>query len=250
MNPSETCRTLLIQRGTELLAGPFKPVQFTHNDEADKLLNDLEHHPHAFVLACLMDRQTKAERCWLVPYEFGQRVASVELAAWAALSEAKVLSVFKQRPALHRLVDTMAGIFHLGIRKIVEDYGGDASRIWQGNPTSAALVRRFREFKGAGPKIASMAANILVREMKVPVADKASIDTSADVHVCRVFERLGLVRVKPTTDDVILAAREMNPEYPGVFDLAAWEIGRGWCHPTKPMCEGCLMHGTCPAATG
>jgi endonuclease-3 len=202
------------------------------------------------VLGCLMDRQDKVERCWRVPYEFGQRVGSFEMSALLRLSEAKVAAIFRQRPALHRRVDIMPGVFHAGVQKIAADYGSDASRIWQGKPSSAALVRRFLEFNGAGPKIATMAANILVREMKIPVSDKFSIDVSVDVHVHRVFERLGLVRAEASNEEVVYAAREMNPEYPGVFDLAAWEIGRGCCHPQRPECGGCRMHGVCPSATG
>lgn len=36
----------------------------------------------------------------------------------------------------------------------------------------------------------------------------------------------------------------MNPEYPGVFDLAAWEIGRTWCKATRE-CGKCGMGGVC-----
>ena len=42
-------------------------IPFVNDPEKDKLLNDIEHTPHAFVLACLMDRQIKAERAWTIP---------------------------------------------------------------------------------------------------------------------------------------------------------------------------------------
>ena len=168
---------------------------------------------------------------------------------WTGLTEAEAASIFRRRPALHRRVDLMPGVFHAGLQRIVLGYGGDACRIWRGTPSSAALVRRFLEFDGVGPKIATMAANILVREMKVHVADKFSIDVSVDVHVRRVFERLGLVREDASNEEIIYAAREMNPEYPGVFDLAAWEIGRTWCKAT-PECGKCRMGGVCPKRLG
>jgi endonuclease III len=244
----EPIRKLLVRRGLDLLEEPFAPIPFTGVPEADKVLNDLDHHPHMFVLACLMDRQAKAERCWLVPYEFGRRIGSHEIDAMAAASERRVRSLFGHRPALHWMVDRMAPILHAGIQKIAADYHGDASQIWQGKPSSATLVRRFLEFRGVGPKIATMAANILVRQFKIEVADKFSLDVSADVHVRRVFERLGLVRKDASADEVIYAAREINPTYPGVLDAPAWRIGREWCHPHEPRCGACYMSEVCPTA--
>jgi endonuclease III len=142
----------------------------------------------------------------------------------------------------------MADIFHSAIQQIGEQYSGDASRIWQDRPSSATIVRRFLEFRGAGPKIAAMAANILVRDFKIPVNDKYSIDVSVDVQVRRTFERLRLIRKGASNDELIYAARELNPTYPGVVDLSAWEIGRNWCRPRVVECEKCYMQEYCPTA--
>lgn len=43
-------------------------VHFSGNKEVDELINDIEHYPHAYVLACFMNRQVKAEKAWSIPY--------------------------------------------------------------------------------------------------------------------------------------------------------------------------------------
>jgi len=49
---------ILIGRGNELLNQPkLELVRFTDNIESDKLMGDIEKRPHAYVLACVMDRQ-------------------------------------------------------------------------------------------------------------------------------------------------------------------------------------------------
>src|SRR5262249_37716382 len=128
-------------------------------------------------------------------------------------------------------------------------YGGDASRIWAGCPPSAEVVYRFLEFDGAGPKIASMAANILARQFKIPFADYYSIDISADVHVRRVFARLGLCPSGATIEQLVYKERALHPEFPGMMDLPSWEIGRKWCRPRRPDCGTCYMRDLCPTAT-
>jgi endonuclease III len=242
-------RDALKKRGEELLAQPRQPTPFTGNSNADALLNDIEHYPHAFVTACLMDRQWQAEKCWSVPYRFKERLGSFEFGDLAALPQKKVASLFVQDPPLHRLKQKMADIFYSAVQKIGQEYSGKASLIWQGQPSSATIVRRFLEFNGAGPKIATMAANILVRDFKIPVSDKFSIDISPDVQVRRVLERLGLVREDASNEEIIYTARELNPPCPGIFDLAAWEIGREWCRPRSPDCKSCYMQQHCATAT-
>ena len=99
-------------------------------------------------------------------------------------------------------------------------------QIWSNNPSSAKVVYEFLQFKGSGKKIATMAANILARQFKIPFSDYYSIDISPDVHILRVMRRTGLVDNNADLDSIIYKARELNPEFPGIIDFSCWEIGR------------------------
>lgn len=46
----------LVAEGLERLQQPRGFIHFTGVIEADELLNNLEEYPHAFVIACIMDR--------------------------------------------------------------------------------------------------------------------------------------------------------------------------------------------------
>ena len=80
----------------------------------------------------------------------------------------------------------------LSAMDIDQQYHGDVSQICKGEPSSAEVVRRFLEFKGFGPKLANMTANILAMEFKVAYSDYLYMDVSADRHVKQVLSRLGL----------------------------------------------------------
>ncbi len=242
-------RDQLVDHGRKLFDAPRERVRFTENDEADSLLNDLDQFPHAFVLACLMGRQMRREKACLIPYRFQQKLdGDFSIGRLAALSADDVRELMSKPEPLHRFLNVMSVVFHAAVCRIVDHYEGDASRIWKGRPSSAEVVHRFREFEGVGPKIASAAANCLARDLKVPFADYRSIDVSADVHVRRVFGRLGLTGPDPTVDRCITWAREHNPEFPGLLDFAPWDVGRKWCRPANAQCECCYMRNGCPAA--
>ncbi len=235
----------LKKRGHDLVSQPYKKIEFTKNEESDNLLNDLERYPHAFVIGCLMDRQIRANRAWLIPYKIKKILNGFKIQDLYQLKLSDVREIFKTN-TFHRLNEDMAKIFYLAIEKIQHKYDGNASKIWEKNPSSATVVRKFLEFYGSGPKISTMAANILYREFKIPMKDCYSIDISPDRHVDRVFKRIGFAQKNDKRETIIYIARDLNPKYPGIFDLSCYEIGANWCKPKNPRCENCYLFQLCP----
>ncbi|MBM4143129.1 MAG: hypothetical protein FJ225_06020 [Lentisphaerae bacterium] len=105
-------RDRLVEHGQTLFRAPKQVIQFTRDPQADALLNDLTSHPHAFVLACVMDRQVKAEKAWLIPFRISEKMSGFSMEALNALSREDVNRLMAEPEPLHRFVDTMAGHFH------------------------------------------------------------------------------------------------------------------------------------------
>jgi endonuclease-3 len=238
----------LLRRGQELFeARKRELVHFTGEPAADTLLNDIEGRPHAFLLACILDRQVVAERAWKIPLELQRRIGSFDFQALENLTLVEVQRAMTVPTHLHRFSQQMAAHLYSAIRRIREQYGGDASKIWENKPSSYAVVYRFLEFDGVGVKIASMAANILARDFKIPMVEYRAIDVSPDRHVLRVFRRLGLIPISGSIDHLLYRARELSSNFPGLFDYPTFEIGRTWCKPRTPVCSDCYMRDICPS---
>lgn len=238
-------RDRLVEHGEALFHAPHQFVRFTEHDAADYMINDLDHHPHAFVLASIMDQQIKAERAWIIPFRLKEKLGDFSMDTLLEQSEIDVYHLMAEPEPLHRFVEKMAGFFFRAVQRIAHKYNSDASLIWKDRPSSATVVYRFLEFDGVGPKIASMDANILAREFKVEFSDYFSNDISADVHVRRVFGRLGLTPPDASVDQLVFRARSLHPEFPGLMDFPAWEIGRNWCRAKNPECDKCYMNDLC-----
>ena len=115
-----------------------------------------------------MDRQVPAERAWTVPAVLRERLRTFEMGELVKLDEGAWQTVMRQPSPTHRLSEVMATVLHRAAQRLASHYQSDASLIWSDTPSSATLVRRFLEFHGTGPKIATMAANILVRHFQRP----------------------------------------------------------------------------------
>ena len=215
-----------------------------NNPDINTLLNDIEQYPHAYVLACLMNCQITAEKAWTIPLKVKEALGSFEISVLGSQSLEFYQELFNAQ-SLHRFNNDKAGVFYSGIHHIQDNYDGDVSKIWSGNPSSAAVVYRLLQFKGCGIKIATMATNILARSFKIPLSDYYSIDISPDVHLERVLKRTGLVHPNSPKEALIYKARELNPEFPGIIDFSCWEIGRKYCRPTNPVCSECPIESEC-----
>ena len=218
----------LINEGEKILHAPRKFEDYTGgNIPANIMLNDLEKQPHVFVIACLMDTQFIAEKAWLIPFELKRRIGNFNFSTLITLSQEEIVSFMSTPTFLHRYYKTKAKYLFEMIQKIEREYNGDVTQIWQGEPSSAEVVRRF------------------AREFKIKFSDYRSIDISADRHVKRVLSRLGVVPIDPSEEQVIYAAREISPDFPGIIDLPLFNIGREYCHPNNPHCNNCPLGDYC-----
>jgi len=238
---------LLVEKGKRLYEAPKQFVHFTKNREADDLLNDLSNHPHAFVLACVMDRQIKAEKAWIIPHKVREKLGSFDFRILRKLPQKQIYRLMTKPEPLHRFPEEMSRNFYEAVNLIADRYANNASNIWHDRPSSAELVYRFLEFRGVGQKIGTMAANILVRYFKIDLSDYYSIDISVDVQVRRVLARLDLVAPDDSIERIVYRALALYPEFPGLLDFPAWKIGREWCRPIEPICGECYMQAICPS---
>ena len=223
-------------------------AHFTEKQEVDKKINDIKKYPHLFVLACLMDRQIKAERAWEIPYRICKDLCNDNFSFKAhskLLSNERIIIDYFNKNNLHRFNSKMAQIYIDAIYRIRDKYNGDASLIWNGNNSSAEVIYRFLCFNGCGVKIASMATNLLHRIYGIKYTDYSVLDISPDIHVRRVLYRLGLIENMVDVNLVIYRARSINPSYPGILDKCCWDIGRKYCYPTNPNCEKCDLNKIC-----
>ena len=215
-----------------------------NKNELQSTIFNIKEYPHLFVLGCLMDKQITAERAWAIPLKVCKETNKWTIDELSTITKEDMTDLFETNH-LHRFNKDMSETFVLGVKKIEEQYDGDASRIWIGNPTSAEVVYRFLEFKGAGIKIATMAANILQRDFSVSFSDLSAIDVSPDIQVRRVLYRLGLIEDENNVNMAVYMAKAINPEFPGLIDYPCWLWGRDYCHPQSPECNNCPLATVC-----
>lgn len=217
---------------------------FTDSPEANGLIED---SPEAFLLGMLFTQGIPAERAWAGPYLLRARLGHLSLARLAEEPDA-VRAAVQAPPMLHRFKNTIPRWISSAARKLLEEYGGDASRIWAPGSHVLEVTERLSAFDGVGRKKAVMAVEILQRHFGVGLVGREFGAVAYDVHVRRVFLRSGLVE-HDTVAEVETAAACACPESPGTVDLAAWLIGRETCRPKAPRCGDCRLGGVCPRLT-
>ena len=201
-------------------------------------------NPFAFLIGVIFDQGIPAERAWAAPFELKQRMGHLDPFR-LSIDQAGILKAIQQRPKLHRFINNLPEWVALASEQVVRKYGGDASNIWNDNPTAVALTTRLTAFKGIGQKKAAMAVELLARDLGVSIRDLEGGDVAFDVHIRRVFLRTGLSSVD-RLDDIVNSGRKHNPERPGSLDGPAWNIGRNWCGPSYPNCSACVLDEICP----
>ncbi|MFU8890731.1 MAG: hypothetical protein ACNA76_03615 [Anaerosomatales bacterium] len=237
----------LVRYGRELQASGAAQVgsSFTGDADADELLASV---PEAFLIGVLFTQGIPAERAWAGPWLLLQRLGHLELERLAAERDS-VAAAVQQPPMLHRFKNTLPAWISSAARRLIDEYGGDATRIWPADAHVLDVTGRLAAFDGIGRKKAVMAVEILTRHYGVQLRGQECGQVAYDVQVRRVFLRSGLV-ARDTREEIEAAAALICPQAPGTLDLAAWLIGRETCRPRRPLCDRCRLGAACPRRIG
>ena len=92
-------------------------IGFTDNKKTNTLLNDIEKNPHVYLLACLMDRQIKAEKAWAIPQKIFDILGTHNFNELEKIEKEKFTEIFEKNK-LHRFNSEMANVFYQGIHDI------------------------------------------------------------------------------------------------------------------------------------
>ena len=199
--------------------------------------------PFAFLLAVAFDRNMPWEKAWRIPTEI-DRQGCLDPALLAAKDETELVGLVKRLAVQPRWGAAEGARTLSDAAKLVQErFGGDAGAIWR-DASPAEVEKTLQEIHGIGAGIASMATRILRDDFGCFSGQERQIDVKPDVHLVRVFRRLGIID-DDSANEAIRAARRLNPEFPGALDWPAWRIGQLWCRPKDPNCAQCPLTGDC-----
>ncbi len=115
------------------------------------------------------DQQIPMEKAFTSPRVLADRfgVDALDATQIAAHDPEALVALFREPPALHRFPGAMADRTQAMCRAVVEQYQGDASRVWSDAPTGADLVRRIGALPGFGEQKARIFAALLGKQFGV-----------------------------------------------------------------------------------
>ena len=234
---------------SKIILDYLEKIEFSNSILRGDLLNKEEknfliENPNAFVIGLISDQSVKAELAWSLPYRLSLRLKTFDFKEILSnYNVSDIENIIRTKPSLHRYPGRMAVYIYEAMKKIVEMYDSNAGNIWN-NKNAQEIVDSLEEFKGISHKKASLGTLILVRDLDINVLDKENIDIAYDVHIRRLFYRIGLVDID-TQEKILESARFINPSFPGRLTTAFWQIGRDICRPTNPECLKCPLYKEC-----
>jgi uncharacterized HhH-GPD family protein len=137
------------------------PYQITGLPEADAVLNE---YPFALVAGMMLDQQHPMEHAFRGPWKILDRFGTLDPAAIAAADPQEFAALCAVPPAVHRFHGAMGARLQELARVVVEEYDGDASRIWTEAKSGAELLKRVQALPGFGKQKAQIFVALLAKQ--------------------------------------------------------------------------------------
>ncbi len=139
-------------------------IHITGDDRADEVL---EGSPFALLLGMLLDQQYPMEHAFRGPAKILDRFGSLEPAELAAAEPEQFASLCSEPPAIHRFPGSMAQKVQAVAAIVVEQYDGQAERIWTEATDADDLLQRLTGLPGFGRQKAQIFIALLAKQRGV-----------------------------------------------------------------------------------
>ena len=140
-------------------------LHYTGNDEADALL---AHDPFALLVGFALDQQVPVPTAFQGPLKLKQRLGTLDPGQIAATDPGRLEEIFREKPAIHRFPGNMARRVQDLASVVVEEYGGDAERVWREAADGAELRKRISGLPGFGEMKVKALGAVLWKRFGVP----------------------------------------------------------------------------------
>lgn len=184
-------------------------IQIAQDEAADQLLST---DPFALLVGMLLDQQYGMEHAFRGPAKIVDKLGTLDPGEIAAQDPEKFADLCSTTPAIHRYARSMAGRVQQLAQLVVDDYGGDASRIWTTTDSTEELLKRLKALPGYGDQKARIFAALLGKQLDVtpdgwreeigPYAEVGSFRSVADVvdddslHKVREFKKAAKAKAR------------------------------------------------------
>jgi uncharacterized HhH-GPD family protein len=139
-------------------------IHITGDEKADQVLED---SPFALLLGMLLDQQYPMEHAFRGPAKILDRFGNLEPAAIAAAEPESFASLCSEPPAVHRFPGSMAQKVQAVAQIVVEEYDGQADRIWTDAENGQDLLKRMTALPGFGKQKAQIFIALLAKQRDV-----------------------------------------------------------------------------------
>lgn len=139
-------------------------LPWTGDEEADRLIAS---DPNALLIGFVLDQQVTVQKAFAGPWTLRQRLGHLDPRLIATMDADAFLAVCREKPAVHRFPSTMAARVQDVCQVIVDEYDGDASRIWTTATKGDDLAARLGALPGIGPLKVTSLMVLLARQYGV-----------------------------------------------------------------------------------
>jgi uncharacterized HhH-GPD family protein len=139
-------------------------LYFTDSDEANALIAS---DPMALLVGFALDQQITVQQAFAGPLLLKERLGAIDA---GTLASADLEPVFREKPAVHRYPGAMAKRVHDLAVHVLDQYGGEAERVWTDASDAQELRANIAALPGFGEmKIKSLGA-VLAKRYKLKTA--------------------------------------------------------------------------------